>query len=401
MSSWSAILDPDEQTEADGILGELEAAGVFARSVDVAEPHFEGRLDFYDHDMKGRARSPDWSNYYPMRLPKRAPCDLCSRRRDHGFGCVTCLGWMCLECVRGGKHCRCTPSVTQAMTLQELGDAFGVTRERVRQLEIRGLRRLRQRAHILDEFSVGYELREQRRFDTVARITRTLGAPAPRWVGELVRDHKSIAESFVAADRKLLPTSERALLAADLAGATDATAAAAVMSRVVAAVDRCQRELRRENDRRRAEAEERKRAAAQAEEDAEAYALHRAWLESGGAAKASASAGRFEVVCALAVARATVMVRVRPTHLDALLIAVPEQQLQALRSFPTRFTWTPLQNGERAEVWMPRGLCYLCVGNKEREKALDVRVTIESYTLEEGVPAGVARASRVEWHEDT
>ena len=67
----------------------------------------------------------------------------------------------CLEC----WHRRCG-----GLTLQEVGDALGLTRERVRQLEVRALRKLRFQLKLLERKTRGAPAHH-------SRTPRSAGAP--------------------------------------------------------------------------------------------------------------------------------------------------------------------------------------------------------------------------------
>lgn len=396
---------------------EREQARIASKVVEAGIPLGERRLlpddaapeAAWPYSDDARVLSPDWSDYYPMRLPKPAPCDLCDRKRDLGFGCVGCLSFMCAECVRSGAHCECTTS-GDGMVLRVVGalldpDKEPISRERVRQIETRGLLHLRSRAVELG-FYLSDELAalEQRRVSAAGRLAALLPVEAT-WAPELLDKHLELVLSFLAAYEEV--SAKRQKYAAFALGvAPDATVAKHAMERLIAT-------QHEEADRRHAarvqklEEEARQRECARlaaAKSDAEAaaiaawsaYSRHRTWLDNGGRAASKVLAQHFDVLCVVCVHKASITVRVKQKlELHLMVLTKPEVDLVRTTYRSPRFY--RVRSGDRVHVQLDEAPYYICVGNPHR-RAAEVSTEIDSYVLHptpHAAPKGIREATTI------
>lgn len=99
-----------------------------------------------------RGSGSDISLLYPLNggEDREWVCSDCGAKDFEGFGCVGCVEFVCIECVRDGKHKYHDPD---GNTLLEVGESFEETRsgERVRQIETRALRKMREKLYCLLE----------------------------------------------------------------------------------------------------------------------------------------------------------------------------------------------------------------------------------------------------------
>lgn len=237
--------------EQEDIIDEIEAEGIPVRAPEAlsAPPALDGYSVWEPRSPSKRGGA--WDLFYPMRLPRPGLCDLCNRRRKDGFGCVKCLSYMCVRCVRDGKHCSCRPS-SAAMTLEEIGREFGVSRERIRQIEIRGLRKIRENNESLWLSSYEIEERELSQTRTVGSLRKILGMDAP-WVREVIENKswRPVA-SFVAAFNEASKRQQHFLRFALLV-ASDADVAWLTMSAHLEHVRRAQEAASKEREERKRE----------------------------------------------------------------------------------------------------------------------------------------------------
>jgi hypothetical protein len=167
-----------------------------------------------DEDGGGTSKqpslSPDYSDYYPMRIAEPAPCDLCEKKRAIGFGCVACLSWMCAECVRADRHCNCKTweqGRYDGMTLEAIGaefpackgDRVGITRTRVQQMEGRAMRKL---AAVVRRLNLTGDDEKERRKLRLAHALHVEIGIATSWLPVLVEKRIALGESFLASYRE-------------------------------------------------------------------------------------------------------------------------------------------------------------------------------------------------------
>lgn len=70
-------------------------------------------------------------------------CVYCNLYYQLGFACVSCGNFVCVACVRSDSKHLCETHDDDSATLSDIGDAFGRSRERIRQMEYTILTRMR------------------------------------------------------------------------------------------------------------------------------------------------------------------------------------------------------------------------------------------------------------------
>jgi hypothetical protein len=215
---------------------------------------------------------PAWSDLYPMRIARAAPCDLCNRKARVGWGCVQCLGWMCPACLRAGRHCGCSPNALA--TYEQIGKDLDepVSRERVRQILEKALRKIR--AAVDPERTGTFDETEENLRYSAVRDLYLLLKLEPPWVKEVVDQlgWQKVAAFTTQVSSQDEKSRTRVLFTLQIA--EDGARAAAFIERFieekhVQAEEAAKRKKREESDRRRREIREAAEAADRRQREAE------------------------------------------------------------------------------------------------------------------------------------
>lgn len=115
-----------------------------------------------------RGSGSDISLLYPLNggEDREWVCSDCGIKDFEGFGCVGCVEFVCIECVRDGKHKYHDPD---GNTLLEIGNTQDVGRERIRQIEGGAFRKLRDKLYPIVDDDV-----QIARIDAAIRYARNL-----------------------------------------------------------------------------------------------------------------------------------------------------------------------------------------------------------------------------------